>query len=354
VTERSHPQPAKHHRSTWFLAWFVLLIFFVSCWVVALAKVAYSTHLLASEGRVATATVTNKVMHAAGDAGYNRTTYATDFVFTSADGKSVEGTRRINADQWDRIKQGDTFQVTYAASDPQVYEVGATLFSTTAADLIFLGVSVIWLVLMTLLIRPPHRWATARRAKRSHPSKAASRSAPGIAADSPAPIAAKSKVSGSTMFGTALILVGGLFLLIGVANLLSEQNFRAEAKIATAIVLTKSSASGKSGSSYPLQIRFTTDDGRLHEPVIGVDHQTMSSIHEREPIQIVYSPADLTRIRVASRGQASPPLFLWFISALGGIIAAGGAICIAYGLHDARPRNAATGRNSEPTPTALD
>ncbi len=341
MTDKSHPQPAKRRRSRWFLAWFILLIFFVTCWVVALAKFDYSTHLLASEGRVATATITKKVMHAAGEAGYTRTRYATDFVFTSADGISVEGTRRVSPDQWDRTKQGDTFQVTYAASDPQVYEVGTTVFSTTAADLILLGVSVIWLVLMTLLIRPPHRWADAQRAKRTHPSKAASSLAPGIAADAPPPIAAKSRVSGSTMFGAALILVGALFLLIGVANLLSEQNFRAEARAATAMVLTKSSVSGRSGS-YRLQIRFTTDDGRLHEPVIGVDYQTMSSVHERDSIQIVYSPADLTRIRVANHGQARPPLFLWFISALGGIVAAGGAICIAYSLLDARPRNAAT------------
>jgi hypothetical protein len=151
---------------------------------------------------------------------------------------------------------------------------------------------------------------------------------------------AKTSISGPVLFGTVLFLCGAFFLLIGVANLVKERAedgaFRTKGKAATAVVFTKSSSvTGKSGDSYPLGVRFTTDEFNSVEATIGVEYPTMTSIHEHQPIRIIYLPAHPAQIRLASE-QPRPFLLLWFVSALGGIVATAGVISIAFSLSDAR------------------
>src|SRR5208283_1819986 len=158
----------------------------------------YSAHLVASQGQVATATITGKVMHPAGLEGYTKTAYEEDFTFTTAEGKRIGGkTGGLSADHWDRIKIGDTFKVTYAAGDPSTYHSG-TDTSTTVSDCIFGGVLVIWVVFLTLTIRARHRRPTPRTAPAV---------APDTAADAPRRGVAKASINGPVFMGAVLLVV---------------------------------------------------------------------------------------------------------------------------------------------------
>jgi len=321
VTNMSRPKSAKTKKSPYFVI-FAVLLFITTGWVGMGMIWEYSAHLIASQRQVATATITGKVMHPAGQGGYTKTSYEEDFAFTTTDGKRIEGKTGVTADYWDQIKPGDTFKVTYAAGQPGTYHIG-TDTSTMIGDCIFLGIVVIWLVVMRLTIRALHRHPTPRAASAA-------------AADATRPAVAKRSVNGPVLAGAGLSLVGMLFLLIGVANLAGERGFRIHGKAATAIVLTKSTVHGKNGDSYPLDVRFTTDEGKLIETSIGVDFATMTSLHEHLPIKIIYLPKDPEQIRLASDNQFSTYVALWCFSAFGGILAIGGAIMIGFGFLDAK------------------
>src|SRR5208283_818374 len=277
VTNKSSGQSAKTKKSPYFV-FYAVSLFIVTGWIGMVGVWEYSAHLIASQGQLATATITGKVMHPAGQEGYSKTSYEEDFAFTTAEGKRIEGKTDLTADSWDRIKPGGTFLVTYAASDPSTYHIG-TNTSTTLSDCIFLGVLVIWVVFLTLTIRARHRRPTPRTA---------SAAAPDTAADAPRRGVAKASINGPVFMGAVLLVVGAIFLLIGVVNLVGERGFRAHGRAATAIVLTKSTVIGKNGDSYPLGVRFTTDEGKLIETSIGVDFATMTSLHEHLPVNIIY------------------------------------------------------------------
>ena len=162
MTNMSRPKSAKTKKSPYFVI-FAVLLFITTGWVAMGVIWEYSAHLIASQGQVATATVTGKVMHPAGQGGYTKTSYEQDFAFTTTDGKRIEGKTGVTADYWDQIKPGDTFKVTYAADQPGTYHIG-TDTSTMIGDCIFLGIVVIWLVVMRLTIRALHRQPTPRTA----------------------------------------------------------------------------------------------------------------------------------------------------------------------------------------------
>ena len=286
----------------------------------------YAAHRIASQAQVATATITRKVLHPAGQEGYAKTAYEEDFAFTTAEGKRIEGKTNLSADDWDRIKPGDTFQVTYAAREPGTYHIG-TDKSTTISDCIFIAVLVIWLVFLRLTIRARHRRPSPR-------TKSAG--APDTAADAPRRGVAKASINGPVFMGVVLLAVGGLFLLIGIVNLVGQRAFRTQGKAATAIVLTKSTVIGKNGDTYPLGVRFTTDEGKSIETSMGVDYATMTSLREHLPVKIIYAPEHPEQIRLASDDLFTTFVFLWFVSALGGILAIGGVIVMSFGFLDAK------------------
>jgi len=321
----SRPHSTKTKKSPYFV-FLAALLFITTGWVGIGGIREYSDHLVASQGQVATATITKKVMHRAGQEGYTKTSYEEDFAFSATDGERIEGKTDVTPDYWDRNRLGDTFKVTYAASQPGTYRIG-TNTSTTVSDCIFLAIVVMWLVVMRLTIRALHSRPTPRTI---------SAAAPDTAANPLRPVAAKASFNGPVLVGAGLSSIGLLFLLIGVANLVGERSFRTLGKAATAIVLTKSSVHGKNGDSYPLGVRFTTDEGRSIETSMGVDRPTMSSLREHLPIKIIYLPKHPEQIRLASDDRFSAYVFLWFVSALGVILAIGGAIIISFSLLDAK------------------
>jgi hypothetical protein len=325
VTSKSSRQSAKTKKSPYFV-FYAVSLFIVTGWIGIVGVWEYSAHLIASQGEVATATITRKVMHPAGEEGYTKTSYEEDFVFTTTEGKRIEGKTDLTSDYWDRIKPGDTFQVTYATSEPDTYHIG-TDTSTTVSDCVFVGVLAIWAVFLRLTIRARHR----RPSHRTAPPRA-----PDTAADAPRRGVAKASINGPVFMGTVLLVVGGMFLLTGVVNLVISYEYRAHGRAATAIVLTKSTVIGKNGDSYPLDVRFTTDKGKSIETSIGVDYATMTSLHEHLPINIIYAPEQPDRIWLANDDQFSTFVFLGFFSALGGILAIGGAIMMSFGFLDAK------------------
>jgi len=305
----------------------VVFLFITTGWVGMAGVWEYGAHVLASQGRVATATITKKVMHPAGEEGRTATSYEEDSAFTTGEGKRIEGKTGVAADYWDRIKPGDTFQVTYAANQPSTYQIG-THISTTVADWVSVGILVIWLVAIRLTIRASHRQPTR---------KAASPLAPDTAAD--APRQGNASINGPVFMGVVLSSVGAIFLLLGTVNLVNQGEFRAHGKAAMAIVLTKSTVIGRNGDSYPIGVRFTTDEGKSIETSIGVDFATMTSLREHLPVKIIYAPEHPEQIRLASDDQFNTFVFLWFVSALGGVLAIGGAIVIfsfLYAKHQRR------------------
>src|SRR5208283_483196 len=203
VTNKSPGQSAKTKKSPYFLI-FAALLFITTGWVGIGGVWEYSAHLIASQGQVATATITGKVMHPAGQEGYTKTSYEEDFVFTTTDGKPIEGKTAVTADYWDQIKRGDTFKVTYAASEPGTYHIG-TDTSTTLSDCIFLGVLVIWVVFLWLTIRARHRRPSPRTAPGG---------APDSLAHAPPPAAARAPINSVVFMGVVLLVVGAIFLLI--------------------------------------------------------------------------------------------------------------------------------------------
>ena len=303
----------------------------------------YQAHLLASEARVATATVTKNVLHPFGLDRRERTVYEVDYVFTAADGTRIESKEALDdaalARGWDLLKQGDTIPVAYAAGNPQNNKMGKDT-STTTLDLILIGFSVIWLVLATIAVAAARRRWLPHAAPRSRRSKTATDVVPAAETDPPRPVVAKASVSGPTLFGTLLLLFGAGFLLIGVANLVgkraADRAFRTEGKGATAIVLTKKTGIRKGGGRwYSLGIRFTTDEGKSVVTDIDVDLPTLSSLYEHYPIKIIYMHQDPTQIRLPTY-QAGSPRALWFFTALGGVIATGGAVMLGFVLSDAK------------------
>lgn len=324
MTDKTSRQPAKPKKSRNFRIFAVFLLI-TTGWLGFAGVWAYTAHLLASEGQAVTATITRKVLHPAGQEGYTKTSYEEQFVFTTAAGIRIEGKAKLTPDAWDRIKPGDTFKVI-STPNGTTYQIG-TSSNTTVSDGVFVAVLAIWLIFLTFTIRALHRRPTPRDR-----SAAASNSA----AHAPPPAAASASVNGVVIMGAGLSVVGGVFLLIGVVNLVVEHGYRTHGKAATAIVLTKSTQQGKHSTTYPLYVRFTTDEGKLIETTIGVDYATMMSIHEHLPLSIVYPPQQPDRIWLPNDDNFSTRFWCWFLSALGAILAIGGAIMMSFAILDAK------------------
>lgn len=328
MTDKASRQPAKSKKSPNFRL-FATFLLIATGWLGFAGVWTYSAHLLASQGQVVTATITGKVLHPAGQEGYAKTAYEEDFVFTTAAGTRIEGKAKLTPDSWDRIKPGDTFQVI-STPDGATYHVG-TSSSTTVSDCVFVAVVAIWLISLRLTIRALHRRPTPR---------ARSAAANDSAAHAPPLAAAKAPVNGVVIMGAGLMVVGVVFLLVGVVNLVVEHGYRTHGRAATAIVLTKSTQQGKHSTTYPLYVRFTTDEGKLIETSIGVDYATMMSVHEHLPLSIVYPPQQPDRIWLPNDDDFSTRFWCWFLSALGAILAVAGVIMMSFAILDAKRERA--------------
>jgi hypothetical protein len=315
-----------------------VLLFVSSIFLALMGTYVYRAHRLASEGTFSTGTVVKKVMHQASDSGASNTSYEVDYSFTTADGRTVEGNDTIDPDAWDQLKEGGPVQIEYAASKPRINEVGATSGPIIIGYIVVVVASVMWLVGATLAVKGLRgTWSAPARS-----GKPATHADPGVVfnkgrVEVDLPPFLKDKVTPWTFFGTLLLICGAMFLLIGVANLRQERAFRAEGKPATAIVLTKSShqeydqQNDTYQTHYDLDYRFTTDDGKSARGSAEVSWRRWRSIHERDPIQIIYLPMRPTRSRLASD---HPGFFLWFVTVLGALLTGGGTILLGYSLFD--------------------
>jgi Protein of unknown function (DUF3592) len=124
-----------------------------------------------------------------------------------------------------------------------------------------------------------------------------------------------------------------IFLLVGVFNLRQERAFRAEGRTAAGIVLTKSShaeydhQNTTQQTQHAVGYRFTTDDGTSVKGSEEVNWRSWTSIHERDPVQILYLPRHPSKNRLA----ADRPAFrLWLFTVLGGLLSGSGVILLGY------------------------
>jgi hypothetical protein len=312
------------------LAFSVLIIFF--------GVSDYDAHRLATQARVATATVKRTVLHPAGVEGYASTVYEFDYVFTAADGTRIESEDQLDdaalARGWDHLKMGDTIPVTYAAGNPHDHRMG-TDTSTRTADLILAGFAGVWLVLASLAVSLARRWWLAHQAAAS-PDGAVASASGDYSRRSAAPVS----VSVSTGSGIVLLLCGTILLLIGVVGLAAswstDRAFHAEGKAATAIVLVMSATANRGGEvSYRLLVRFATDEGKSAMARIRVDRAAFSTLHEHYPIKIIYLPEQPTQIRLPTY-QPGPPPILWIITALAAVLVAAGAILLGFGISNTK------------------
>jgi len=104
----------------------VVLLFISTIFLGILGKYMYRAHRLGSEVKFATGTVVKKVMQPASGNGTSDTSYEVDYSFTTADGHDIQGNDTVDPDAWDQLNEGAPVQIEYAASKPQINQIGAT------------------------------------------------------------------------------------------------------------------------------------------------------------------------------------------------------------------------------------
>jgi methionine-rich copper-binding protein CopC len=304
-----------------------LMLFVGSLFLLLMGNYAYKEHRLSSEGMLTDGIVVKKVLHQASDNGTSKTSYEVDYTFTAADGRKIAGHDTVDPDVWDQIREGGPVQIDYAASKPQINQIGPASGNAWAEFLVLGLGSVIWLLGAILTVK-------GLRARSSAQAGIASRTASekaDVQADLPPFV---KKLTPSTVFGSILLFIGAIFLLVGVFNLQQERAFRAEGRTAAGIVLTKSThveydhQNNTQHTHYDIGYRFTADDGTSVRGSAELNWRTWTSIHERDPIQITYLPAHPSKNRLAAD---RPGFLLWLITVLGGLLTAGGVILIGYG-----------------------
>jgi len=287
---------------------------------------AYREHRLSSEGKLTDGIVIKKVLNQASDNGSSRTSYAVDYTFTTAAGGKITGEDTVDPDIWDQLKEGGPVQIDYAASKPELNQIGPVRNSW--GDLVVLGVgSVVWLVgaLVTVL--------GLRARSTAHAGIASRRASAEAHPQADLPPWAKKILTPATVFGGILLFIGAIFLLVGTFNLRQERAFRAEGRTAAGIVLTKSSRveynhqNNTQQTHYSVGYRFTTDDGASVRGSEEVNWSGWTSIQERDPVQILYLPRDPSRNRLAAD---RPALSLRFFSVLGGLLGGAGVLLLGY------------------------
>jgi hypothetical protein len=313
----------------------------LGCLFVALsARDTFHAHRLATDGRMASATVTKKVVHPAAK-GTSNTTYEVDYVFTTADGRHVASSDTVDPDTWERTEDRAPVEVQYSAGDPTINRIGPTT-GVTAIAVMFLSVGcALGLLGASLLVKGlVALWAPPQSAG-SDVSDAAADTGAVVSrgwstVDGPPLLQYRVRVSPWIIIGGILLIVGVSFLLIGDLELRQGRLYKTGGSIATAMVVTKSSrVEARPQSAHSQQIhydvgsRFTSYDGATVQGSDEVDLRTWQSIRERDPIQIVYLRDQPARSRlVANDPGAAPQQFI----VLGRMLAAVGALSLSYGL----------------------
>jgi len=316
-----------------FLLFFAAVLLFLGLLSVALtAKDTYHAHRLSTDGRMATATVVQKVLHRAASNGTADTSFEVDYVFTTADGRRFDGSDTVDADTWERIADRGPVEIQYSVSDPLINRIGATT-GVTAFAIVFLVVGSALALLGALL-------AVKGLRSLQTPVWSSAESAAASAADGPPFWQVRVKVNRWIIIGGILLIVGVTFRLIGDAKLREERLYQAAGLTANAIVEAKSmrmpallqpaqSQYMRRDIRYLVHYRFTSNDGATVRGSDEVDLRTWQSIREGDPIQIVYLRDQPARSRlVANATGMAPQQFI----VLGGTLAAIGLLFLSYGL----------------------
>lgn len=327
------------------------LVILSSMFVAFTAPEAYRRHRLSAEGRPATGTVVKKLFHRASDNpnSDSSTTYEVDYTFTTADGRRIEGNDTIDADGWDRLNEGGPIEVEYVPSAPHTNQVagqGGYLASAIIAAVSLL----VWVLGATLLLKG-WLFPALPSAKRSPGQESKSESQGGTADDSP-PIETNSllfRITASPWIFASLfaLVLGPILLLSGGFGVHEEHVYRTEGKLAAGMVLTKSSQEEHRHDynsntdtrvmHYQLGYRFSTEAGQSVRGSEEVSWRTWSSIHERDPIQIVYLPRHPSTNRLAGHSSV---LGVWLIAVLGALLSVAGVGSLGYGVLIDAPRRA--------------
>ncbi len=101
-----------------------LLLFIGSIFLLLMGNDAYKEHRLSSEGKLTDGIVVKKGLNQASDNGTSKTSYEVDYTFTTADGQKIAGHDTVDPDIWDQIKEGGPVQIDYAASKPDINQIG--------------------------------------------------------------------------------------------------------------------------------------------------------------------------------------------------------------------------------------
>lgn len=312
------------------LLFFAAVLLLLGLLLVALtARTTYQAHRLSIDGRMATATVAQKLMHRAANNGSSDTSFEVDYTFTTADGRRIDGSDTVDADAWERIADRGPLEIQYSMSDPLINRIGAsTGVAATATAVLVLGSALALLGAMLTL-----------KGLLSLQSPVLSSAAPAEAsgADGQPLWQFRVKINRWIIIGGILLIVGVSVRLIGDAQLREERLYQSAGLTATAIVEAKSSRVPESKVTsaqgqhiqYLVSYRFTSNDGATVRGSDEVDRRTWQSIREGESIQIAYLRDQPARSRlVANTTSAAPQLSV----VMGGTLAAVGALFLGYGL----------------------
>src|ERR1700680_2167644 len=134
-----------------------LLLFVGSLFLLLMGNYAYKEHRLSSEGKLTDGIVVKKVLNQASDNGTSKTSYAVDYTFTTADGRKIAGHDTVDPDIWDQLKEGGPVQIDYAASKPDINQIGPARGNSWGEFLFICGVlgvgSVLWLLGAIVLVK---------------------------------------------------------------------------------------------------------------------------------------------------------------------------------------------------------
>jgi hypothetical protein len=328
-----------YSRPAFFLFAGGVLLFLGFICVALLAKDTYHAHRLATDGRMATATVINKVVHRAADNGTSNTSYEINYRFTTADDRKVEGSDTVDPDTWERTADRGPVEVQYSASDPTINRVGVTSGVTVIALMFLIVGSALGLVGSTFAIKGLLALRASPESAGSGASDTRSVASRGwTTVVGPPLLRFQVRVHPWIMIGSILLVCGVSFLLLNVLFVRQERLFHAEGVRATALVLTKSTRviynqqNGLLETKYDVGYRFTTQDGESVQGSDEVDWRTWKSFQEREPAQIVYLPDRPARNRLVAAHPGAAP---WIANRLGGALAVGGALLLGCDIFHA-------------------
>jgi hypothetical protein len=323
-------------RATFLLFAGVVLLFISSIFIALLAKDTYHAHRLATDGRMATATVIKKIVNRASDNGTSNTSYEINYLFSTADGRTVEGSDTVDPNTLDQASERGPVDVQYATNDPAINRIGTTTGVSMISSTLLIVVSALGLLGATLAVKGLLELRASPQSRGSAASDnhaVASRGWTTVVG--PPLLQFRVRVNPLIIIGSILLVCGLTFLLLNGLFVRQERLFHAEGMRATALVLTKSSRvvynqqNSLLETKYDVGYRFITQDGESVQGSDEVDWHTWKSIQERDPIQIVYLSDSPARNRLAATDPGAAP---WIANVLGGALAAGGTVVLGYGF----------------------